>query len=349
MYRGYLNIIRFLGLGLLAWVFLRFALPLCLPFLLGGLIALAAEPLVRFLRNKCRLPAIAASALGVSAALCILAALVVLLLALLLREVGVLMAILPDLEQTALSGLQTLSGWVLSLISRLPEGLQGIVRRSTEDFLSGGSALLHRALSWALSFTGGILSQVPDSAFVIFTALISGYMFSVRMPGIRTWLRKNLSRERIRKLLELLSRIKTTLIRFFKAQLKLMGITWIILFLGFVLLRIPYAPVWAAAVALVDAFPILGTGTVLLPWSLICFLRGDSPRGLGLLGIYSLITLGRSVLEPKILGSQLGLDPLLTLGSIYAGYRLWGFGGMILAPVLAVVAVQVLRPENEGQ
>ena len=62
------------------------------------------------------------------------------------------------------------------------------------------------------------------------------------------------------------------------AQLKLMGLTWIILTLGLVLLRIPYAPLWAAAVALVDAFPILGTGTVLLPWSLLFFLRGNKSR-----------------------------------------------------------------------
>lgn len=349
MYRGYRNIIRTLGVLFLAWVLVRFALPLCLPFLLGGLIALAAEPIVRFLRNKCRLPPSAASGLGVSAALCILAALLVLLLALILREVGILMAILPDLEQTAESGIRTLTGWILGLISRLPQGLQGIIRRSTEDFLSGGSALLHRALGWAVSFTGGILSQVPDSAFVIFTSLISGYMISVRLGAIRAWFQKNISRERIRNLLTVLGQVKSTLIQFFKAQLKLMGITWSILFLGFLLLRIPHAPLWAGAVALVDAFPILGTGTVLLPWSLICFLREDSPRALGLLGIYAVITLGRSVLEPRILGSQLGLDPLLTLGAIYAGYRLWGFGGMILAPVLAVVVAQLLQPANQGK
>ena len=97
-----------------------------------------------------------------------------------------------------------------------------------------------------------------------------------------------------------------------------------------------------------DAFPILGTGTVLLPWALVSLLGGNKVQALGLASIYVAISLSRSVLEPKLLGSHLGLDPLVTLAALYAGYKLWGFGGLILAPVLAVAAVQLLRPERQG-
>jgi predicted PurR-regulated permease PerM len=96
-------------------------------------------------------------------------------------------------------------------------------------------------------------------------------------------------------------------------------------------------------VALVDGFPILGTGTILLPWALVSFLQNNIPRALGLLSVYAVISLTRSILEPKLLGRQLGLDPLVTLASLYAGFRLWGFGGMILAPMLAVTAAQLIR------
>lgn len=349
MYRGIQKSFRILALIFLLWLGFRILVPLLFPFILGSLLALAAEPVVGFLCRRCHFPRSAGAALGVSAALGLLIVLMVFLLAIAVRELGALMTVLPDLEQAASAGLSTLSVWVLGLISRLPEGIQGIVRRGAEELFSGGSQMLSGALRYALSFTGGVLSQVPDGALVIFTALVSSYMISCRLPLFRRWLKEKLSRERIRKFLAALSRVKTALIRFLKAQLKLMGITWVILTLGFVLLRISYAPLWAAAVALVDAFPILGTGTVLLPWALICFLREDSPRGLGLLGLYALITLGRSALEPRIVGSQLGLDPLLTLAVIYGGYRLWGLGGMIFAPVLAVVAVQILRPAENGK
>jgi predicted PurR-regulated permease PerM len=127
------------------------------------------------------------------------------------------------------------------------------------------------------------------------------------------------------------------------AQLRLVGVTLVILMMGLLILRIRYGMLWSLAIALVDMIPVLGTGTVLVPWSTICYLQGDKARAVGLLGTYALISLTRSVLEPKLLGSQMGLDPLVTLISLYSGYRLWGFGGMILAPVLAVAAVQLLR------
>ena len=129
--------------------------------------------------------------------------------------------------------------------------------------------------------------------------------------------------------------------------MKLMAVTFGVMSVGFLLLRIPYGLLWAAAVALVDAFPVLGTGTVLVPWSLVCFLQGDSARGIGLLGIYGAATLIRSALEPKLVGKHLGLDPLVTLIALYAGYKLWGLLGMLLAPLLAVAATQVIAPKPQ--
>ena len=97
-----------------------------------------------------------------------------------------------------------------------------------------------------------------------------------------------------------------------------------------------------------DALPVLGTGTVLVPWSLVCLLQGDTVRGIGLLGVYAAASLTRSVLEPRFIGRQLGLDPLVTLLAMYAGYRLWGLAGMILAPLLAVTVTQFFIAPKEG-
>ena len=102
-------------------------------------------------------------------------------------------------------------------------------------------------------------------------------------------------------------------------------------------------------IALIDARPVLGSGMVLVPWSIVCFLQGEAPRGIGLLGIYAAACLLRSVLEPRFVGKQLGLDPLLTLAAIYIGYRLFGIGGMILAPLLAVFATQLLNVQSNTE
>jgi predicted PurR-regulated permease PerM len=122
----------------------------------------------------------------------------------------------------------------------------------------------------------------------------------------------------------------------------------VILLVGFLLLKIPFAPLWAALIALVDAVPLLGTGTVLIPWALVCFLQKNTARALGLLGIYTVALVSRSTMEPRLVGKQLGLDPLLTLFSLYAGFKLWGVAGMILSPVLAVAAGQLLQKKPQG-
>jgi sporulation integral membrane protein YtvI len=343
VYHGVKRALIIASAALAGWFSIQFCLPLAFPFLLGLGLALAAEPLTGLLCGRLKLRRGPAAGIGVTAALCFLSLLFLLLCALVLRELGLLMQILPQLEQAATGGLSALSAWALDLAGRLPGNMGDLVSRSVTDFFSGGSRLLEQGFRYALSLTGGILSRVPNGALIFGTALISGYMISARLPEIRAWFRKKLTLQRPQKILEGLCRIKTALLGWLKAQLKLMGITWAILTLGLVLLRIPYAPVWAAAVALVDAFPILGTGTILLPWALVSFLQADTARAVGLLGTHALISLTRSVLEPKLLGSQMGLDPLVTLISLYSGYRLWGFGGMILAPVLAVAAVQLLR------
>lgn len=95
-----------------------------------------------------------------------------------------------------------------------------------------------------------------------------------------------------------------------------------------------------------DAFPVLGTGTVLLPWSLICLLQRDGARAAGILGLYITAAVLRSVLEPRLVGRQLGLDPLAALAALYTGYRLWGVAGMLLMPMLAASVFRML-PEKQ--
>ena len=347
MYRGIKITLTIAGITLGVWLSMQFFLPVIFPFLLGGALALGAEPLVNVLCTRLKLPRGAAAALGVTAAFALLILLVLILCALILRQIGALVSILPNLEEALSGGLSALSGWALSLASRLPGSVGQLLQGGVRDFFSGSSQLLQQAFRWTLGLTGGLLRQVPGSALVIGTAIISSYMISARLPRFRSWLRKTIPSPRIRVFLEGANRIKAALFGWLKAQLKLMGITWLILTLGLVVLQVPYAPLWAGVISLVDAFPILGTGTVLLPWALVRALQGDTPRALGLLAVYAAISLVRSVLEPKFIGSHLGLDPLATLASLYAGYRFWGFGGMLLAPLLAVTAVQLIKKQEQ--
>lgn len=349
MYRTIRKVTILLIFAIAVWLTVQFFLPIALPFLLGTALALAAEPMVGFLYRHLHLPRPAAAGIGVTAAFFFLAMLVLLVCAVIVRELGILAGFLPDLENTAQAGMSALSSWVLGLVSRLPLSIRDILTRNVNEFFSGSSQMLDQAFRYVLNLAGGVLRNVPGSAMVLGTGIISSFMISAKLPKLKAWITEKLLKERLRPILETLKSMKAALFGWLKAQLKLMLVTWVILTMGFVLLRIPYAPLWAVLVSLVDAFPVLGTGTILLPWSLVCFLQSDTARAIGILSTYVVISLTRSVLEPKLVGKQLGLDPLATLVALYAGYKLWGFGGMLLAPLLAVAAVQLTTLQPKGE
>ena len=331
----------------LFWLTIRFLLPLFSPFALGAVLALSAEPMVHFLHKRLRVPRTVSAGIGVSMTFSLLAMLLLCLCGFLIRELGSLGRILPDLGQTAKTGFSLIRNWLLQLSSHTPESLQPLLRENVNRFFSDGAALLDKATGYLLGLAGGLLSHVPDSALGLGTAFVSAFLISARLPGIRRYLLRRIPREWLRQLRDAAGRIRRILAGWFTAQCKLTGVSFVILLLGLVILQIPYALPWAALICLVDAFPVLGTGTVLLPWSLVCLLQGDTPRAIGLASTYAAVTLTRSMLEPKFLSSHLGLDPLVTLMALYIGFRLGGIGGMVLAPVLTVITIQ-LTAERTG-
>ena len=107
----------------------------------------------------------------------------------------------------------------------------------------------------------------------------------------------------------------------------------------------------ALVITAVDALPVFGTGTILIPWALVLFLRGQTKTGVGLVVLYGAAALSRQALEPRLVGKQVGLNPVLTLLALYTGYRLLGVGGMIVFPITAMLLKQIwdhsgLQPEG---
>lgn len=323
------------------YLIIQYMLPLLLPFLLGGALAMAAEPMVRFFSQKLHLPRTVAAILGVAMTFALLGLTLVVICGLLFRQLQALTGILPNMEQTIRSGMGALSGWMLNLAGRAPAMFREPLIKNVQNFFSNGSVMLERAANYGIQMASGVLSQLPNGALAFGTGLISSFMISAKLPQIRDGIARRLPGEKIKPWLDSLKSLKSALVGWLKAQVKLSAVTFGILCVSFLLLGIPYGFLWAFLVALVDAFPILGTGTALVPWSLIAFVQGNTLRAFGLLGAYAVVTVTRTILEPRLVGRQLGLDPLVTLVCFYAGFRLWGILGMILAPMLAVTAVQL--------
>jgi sporulation integral membrane protein YtvI len=141
------------------------------------------------------------------------------------------------------------------------------------------------------------------------------------------------------------------LLPYARSYLILMLLTFAVVSVGLALLGVEYVLLLSALIALLDALPVIGVGTVLIPWSLFELLLGRVPLGVGLLVLYVIHELIRQIAEPRILGRNMGLHPLLTLILLYGGYTLLGFLGLLLLPVLTVTlhAVMRVRSEREGE
>ena len=310
----------------------KYLLGMLFPFLLGYLIARSAEPAVGHLSRH--LPRGVSSALAVTVTLLLGVGILSLLGAILVRQLSRMAEAMPDLRDTTKSSMLILQDFFIQLSDHSPEGLRPLLVQSVLKFFSNGSALLDHIADKIPDFIGSFLSGLPDKALSLGTGILAAFLISFRLPKLQR-LREKVPEKWQQVYLPVARKFRHALACWFLAQGKLALITYGIVTLGLLIMGISYAPIWALAVALVDAVPMLGTGTVLMPWALAELLRSRPGTALGLMGIFLLCSLVRAVLEPRFLGKQLGLDALSTLFFLYVGYWFWGLPGMLLLPLLA--------------
>lgn len=337
-----------LGIFLAAWLGIKYLLPVLLPFLLGAGIALAAEPVVGAAERRLRLPRAWAAGLGVTVTLVLLVGIISIVGAAVVKELGKLAGAVPDLEGTARQGISLLQDWLVGITERMPDGVRPMLTRTVLNFFDDGTAFMEQVAQRIPAVVSSVLSWVPDGALGLGTGILAGFMISARLPQLKAGISSRLSQNWHEKYLPALRRVRGAVGGWLRAQMKLAVLCYSIVAVGFLILGVSYGPLWAILVALVDAVPLLGTGTVLIPWALIAFLQGEHFRAIGLLCVYGAAMLTRTILEPRLVGKQLGMDPLVTLLALYLGYRFWGILGMILAPVLATAVKSITAPEGKG-
>ena len=145
------------------------------------------------------------------------------------------------------------------------------------------------------------------------------------------------------------ARAKAVSFRYLRAYLLILLTTFAELFVGFLILRVRYAFLLSLLIAVVDIFPVLGVGTVLIPWAVVLLIRKNFYLGFGLLILYGVVTVLRQIIEPRLVGKSLGLHPLAALIASYAGWRWFGFLGMALGPVAAMAVKALWRGRAAGR
>ena len=302
-----------------------------MPFVIGLVIALIANPLVRFLERRLRLVRRHSSLLIVAAALALVIGLIYLVIS---RAVGAARALaddLPQLYKTAEAavrqGLERLGGSMDFLPQSLRESWEAL-GSSLGDYLG---LAVEKAAPPTVEAAGSVARVIPSLLVYSVVTVLSAYFFIVERDRIAAFLREHLPAGALRYQEYLKGELKRLVCGYFLAQLKIMGVVWLILTAGFFVLGVGYAPLWALLISLLDFLPVFGTGTVLIPWGIIVVLDGEYAFAAGLLLLYVLTQVTRQAVQPKLVGDSMGLNPFLTLLFLYLGFKAGGIAGMILA------------------
>ena len=319
----------------------KFLLPIGLPFLIGWLLAKTSEHAVMRITKRTKLP----HGLISFVAMTLLALAIVLIFwlfgRLLLGKIEALGKQIPSMLSALSTPLGNLRRTLLHFAAKLPDSAAIAASQWVERLFEGSSGLVDSASQWVLTFAAKILSWIPEIALFLVTTVLSAYFFAAQAPAIGAFFQKHLPEQWRNRIQTVLKRLKSALGGYVRAQLRLSLVTFGIVAVGLLILRRENAVLSAAIIALIDALPVFGAGTVLIPWAIISFFGENAAVGIGLLVLYGISAVARAVLEPRFLGKQIGLPPILTLLALYSGFRLFGVMGMILVPVAAIAMKQL--------
>ena len=387
-----------------AFLFVRYLLPVLLPFLLGLAVALLVQKPIAFLTGKLHFPR------GLSVLLAVLLLFTLLGFALfflgrtLLRELTTFLHELPTLLSSLTDLFTQLRTQLYSFASRLPDGLGEGARAGLDSIFQSSTLLGTKLYERLFSFASALLSGLPGGALFLVAAVVSSFMLAAELPQLRRSVSAFLSQHFPQRspapqssaasspystahpspqhrsrpgssphvqsqssprtvpqspqqsasspnhapqpqpqvCRTLPQRIRATLLTWLSAQGKIMLITFLIILAGLLLLRIDFPLVSALIIAVVDALPVFGTGTILIPWAAISFLRRNTRRAVALLILYICAYCTRQSLEPRLIGHEMGIPSVIMLLAIYTGFHFFGIVGGILSPLLVVFLKQIL-------
>ena len=338
--KGYASLVVLaIGLMLLFYLFVKYILIYTLPFFIGWFLAFAVRGPAAYLGRKLRIkPKLVRLCLTVIvfAALFGVTALAVWLLS---REVWELLA-----------GIGTGEGSLDEFISGLTSsgGIFGNLLGNFSSYVGDAIYSIFTSMLTSLgSFISDVVYVIPKSLLFILVTVIASAYFAVGLEDVNAAVKRILPVRVIEALVKVKEGFLSTLLKYLRSYLLLLVITFGEMLLGLFLLRAPYPLVMAIVIALLDLLPVIGVGFVLIPWSAWSFVIDKTPFGIGLLVLFGVHTVLRQVIEPKIVGKNLGMHPLLTLIFIYVGYSVFGFIGIFLVPIFTVL-VNITFGKNDA-
>lgn len=317
-----------LALGVLYYVF-----PYFLPFLLALVLTVVFEPLVDGIAGRFKVKRVIAVSINFFMFLLVITGMLFLGFTKVINEILALTQQLPRFENELGKGLQKLVAEARIIYENLPPEALNSVQAAFANIAAAGN----RVVAGSAQALLGTATAIPNLFVVLIVTLISFYLFSLQLPQLKEQFLRLFTDRAREKVIIIMTDINRAIIGFVRAQLIISGLTYLVVLAGLLILGVRYTLALALLIVVVDILPILGTGAVMIPWAVFLFILGNSFVATGLLVLYIVIIAFRRVVEPKILGQNIGLSSLATVISMYVGFKIFGVAGIAAGPAICII------------
>lgn len=308
-----------------------------MPFLIGWIIAMIASPMVRFIEEKFKIRRKAGSAFVIIVVIGIVVLVAYLVGAKLVKEIAGFIQDLPNMWASLEVDLANISKKLSIIYDKLPKDLQNTLSGLGERTSEFSGELFSEIGTPTIEAVGNFAKQLPNVIISIIMCLLSSYFFVAEKDQVATYTKRFLP-EALAYRIRLMKRSMVKAIGgYLKAQIKIEVWIYLLLVIGFAILRVDYALLIAFGVAIMDFLPFFGTGTIMIPWAIVEFLSADYKMTIGLLVTWGISQLVRQIIQPKIVGDSIGVPPIPTLFLLYIGYKVGGVLGMIIAVPVGII------------
>ncbi len=336
----------------------RYLLGLIWPFFLAFIFSWCLTPIVRWLTVKCHIRH------GISAAICLLLFFGIvggLLLALIFNIVSwaqTFVTWLPTFYTgTVEPALQDATAWVEDFVARLDPEAADMVTSTFSSIISSAGAAVSSFSVRALGAVTGWVTKIPGKLLSTVICIIATAFMTVDFHRMTAFMLRQLSQRTRLVVVKAKETFFSVLRKYGKSYGIIMAITFVELSIGLIILRQDKALLLALLIAVFDIFPVVGAGFILIPWGVVSLLSGLLAKGLGLLALYIVITVIRQFVEPRVVGHQVGLHPLVTLIAMLVGTKLFGGIGLLGLPIACAImkslddtgVIHILRKEGEDK
>lgn len=319
------------------YLFFRLAV-FFMPFLVAFIISLMLEPIIRFIMKKTRLTRKASSIIVFILAIAILCGILVWAVTTLITEASNLLTNLNSYIYTGYHFFQKIVSSIDLSKIHIPQEVMSIIQNSGMEFLNTVTEWAKVALTKVIDF----ITSVPTLGVYCGITLIALYFMCVDKIYMIDQLEHHLPETWVKRIGVHLKALIKSLGGYLKAELILVVISFVISLIGlyifyFIGWNIQFPLIIALGIAFVDALPIFGSGTVMIPWAGILAFSGDIKLAIGVFVLWCIMSIVRQLIEPRIVSGQIGIHPIFTLIAMYTGFQFMGVWGLLLGPIILII------------